>query len=93
MNPEDYKKMLGKYIKALILPKFPEINDFIVQSQSRSDGKEGGYAYIIFYNMYTYIMNIKKIYENEAFGLRERELGLTLWVNRCLESQTVDIGA
>ena len=49
MNPEDYKKMLGKYIKALILPKFPEINDFIVQSQSRSDGKEGGYAYIIFY--------------------------------------------
>lgn len=36
---------------------------------------------------------IKKVYENGDFRLQLREPSLTLKVNRCLKSQTVDIGA
>ena len=49
MEPKNYAPVIEKYIEKILLPKFPEIDEFLVQSGSRSDGKEGGYLYIIFY--------------------------------------------
>lgn len=49
MKPPEYIPAIEKFIEGIFIPKFPEIEDFLVQANSRSDGEEGGYVYIIFY--------------------------------------------